>query len=313
MTQIYADIIKARRLNVQGREKNSEDMIWNLMHSVYRDGMPVPDHEIAHLMIALLIAGQETLSVISSWVVLHLATEPELTEELYQEQLRVIGPPSTPLTYENIQKLTLLANVIRETLRVHSPVHSILRKAKNPLPIAGMPWIIPPSRILLATPATSAKDDNHFPDANGWHLRRWERVSDPMEQETGKKDYGYSLLSTGADNNFLPFGAGRHRCIGEQFANLQLAVVISVMARNFRFKNVEGIIGVVDTDYSVSVPFLSAVVAAKKAKVETDACPRSNRFRRLRSLRFSVGSAGRVVRAVGSCRDLFVLCDVVLV
>lgn len=254
MTQIYADIIKARRA---GAEKDCEDMLWSLMGSVYKDGTPMPDSEIAHMMIALLMAGQHSSSVTSSWIMLHLAAQPEIMEELYQEQLSVLGDASSPFTYEDIQKLPLVTNVIRETLRLHPPIHSILRKVKNPLPIEGTSWVVPPSHVLLAAPATMGKSDEYFPNADKWDPHRWEAMADPADQEKEKMDYGYGLVSTGADSTYLPFGAGRHRCIGEQFAYVQLTVVVTVMVREFKLKNVDGKSGVVATDYSVSsVSFL---------------------------------------------------------
>ena len=249
MTQIYTDIINERRST--GNDKDSEDMLWNLMQSVYKDGTPVPDTETAHMMIALLMAGQHSSSVTSSWVMLHLAAEPEMMEELYQEQAQILGNTATPLNYDNIQSLPLLKNVIRETLRLHPPIHSIMRKVKNPLPISGTNWIVPPSHVLLAAPATMGKSDTYFPNADKWDPRRWEHIPDPKDQEKEKMDYGYGLVSTGADSTYLPFGAGRHRCIGENFANVQIAVVVSVMVRTFKLKNVEGKAGVVATDYSV--------------------------------------------------------------
>ena len=255
MTQIYSDIINARR--AKGGHKDSEDMIWNLMGSVYKDGTPVPDNEIAHMMIALLMAGQHSTSVTSSWIMLHLAANPEIMEELYEEQLRVLGPTSIPLTYENIQKLPLVTNVIRETLRLHPPIHSIMRKVKNPLRIEGTSWIVPPSHVLLAAPATLGKSDEFFPNAAVWNPHRWEGMADPAEQEKEKMDYGYGLVSTGADSTYLPFGAGRHRCIGEQFAYVQLTVIVIMMVREFRFKSIGGKKEVVATDYSVrdDIPF----------------------------------------------------------
>ena len=250
MTQIYTDIIKARRSGE--KQKDSEDMLWNLMDSTYKDGKSVPDTEIAHMMIALLMAGQHSSSVTSSWIMLHLAAQPEILEELYQEQLRVLGDTLKPLTYDNIQELTLLKYVIQESLRLHPPIHSIMRKVKNPLPIAGTNWVVPPSHVLLAAPATMGKSNDYFPEADIWDPYRWEKIADPKDEEKEKMDYGYGLVSTGADSTYLPFGAGRHRCIGELFANVQLSCVVSVMVRNFRLKNVEGKKGVVETDYSVS-------------------------------------------------------------
>lgn len=249
MTKIYSDIINARR--AKGGEKDSEDMIWNLMGSLYKDGTPVPDNEIAHMMIALLMAGQHSSSVTSSWIMLHLAANPAIMDELYEEQLRILGPNSTPLTYENIQKLPLVTNVIRETLRLHPPIHSIMRKVKNPLPIEGTSWIVPPSHVLLAAPATMGKSDEFFPNAAVWDPYRWEGMADPAEQEKEKIDYGYGLVSTGADSTYLPFGAGRHRCIGEQFAYVQLTVIVIMMVREFRLKSIGGKQEVVATDYSV--------------------------------------------------------------
>ena len=249
MTQIYSDIIKARR--AKGGGKDSEDMIWNLMGSVYKDGTPVPDHEIAHMMIGLLMAGQHSSSVTSSWIMLHLAANPPIMEELYEEQLQALGSTSIPLTYENIQKLPLATNVIRETLRLHPPIHSIMRKVKNPLPIEGTNWIVPPSHVLLAAPATMGKSDEFFPNAAVWDPHRWESIADPAEQETEKMDYGYGLVSTGADSTYLPFGAGRHRCIGEQFAYVQLTIIVIMMVREFRLKSIGGKKEVVATDYSV--------------------------------------------------------------
>ena len=248
MTQIYTDIIKARRSN--RTEKDSEDMLWNLMTSVYKDGTPVPDTETAHMMIGLLMAGQHSSSVTSSWIMLHLAAQPEIMEELYQEQLRILGDDA--LTYENVQSLPLAMHVICETLRLHPPIHSIMRKVKNPLPIAGTDWVIPPSHVLLAAPATTGKSDEFFPDAEKWDPHRWESMADPKDEENEKMDYGYGLVSTGADSTYLPFGAGRHRCIGEQFAYLQLSIVLIVMVREFKFRSVDGQKGVVATDYSVS-------------------------------------------------------------
>ena len=249
MTQIYTDIIKARRL--EKKERDSEDMIWNLMNSVYKDGTPVPDTETAHMMIGLLMAGQHSSSVTSSWIMLHLAAQPEIMEELYQEQLQILG--DKPLTYDNIQQLPLAMNVIRETLRLHPPIHSIMRKVKTPLPISDTDWVIPPSHVLLAAPATMGLSEEYFPNAQTWDPHRWETIADPKDQEKETMDYGYGLVSTGADSTYLPFGAGRHRCIGEQFANIQLSVVLIVMVRTFKLSAVDGRRGVVATDYSVSM------------------------------------------------------------
>jgi sterol 14-demethylase len=53
-------------------------MIEALMKQSYRNGTPLKDHEIAHIMIALLMAGQHTSSASGSWTLLHLANNPDV-------------------------------------------------------------------------------------------------------------------------------------------------------------------------------------------------------------------------------------------
>ena len=53
-------------------------MIAALMDQKYRNGKPLLDHEIAHIMIALLMAGQHTSSATGSWALLHLAANPDI-------------------------------------------------------------------------------------------------------------------------------------------------------------------------------------------------------------------------------------------
>jgi len=57
-------------------------MITALQGSVYRDGTPVTDRDVAHMMIAILMAGQHTSSATSSWTLLHLADRPDIVSVL---------------------------------------------------------------------------------------------------------------------------------------------------------------------------------------------------------------------------------------
>ncbi|KAL8933601.1 MAG: hypothetical protein Q9211_005688, partial [Gyalolechia sp. 1 TL-2023] len=249
MTQIYTDIIKTRRQS--GKGKDSEDMIWGLMDCRYKDGTSLPDHVIAHLMIALLMGGQHNTSVTSSWIMLRLASQPHILEELYQEQMSVLGDLSKALTFEDLDRLPLMTYTIRETLRLHTPIHSMMRKVKNPMPIEDTDMVVPPNHILLATPSAMGRSDKYFPDPLTWNPHRWETIANPEDQEKEKFDYGYGIVSTGADSTYLPFGAGRHRCIGETYAYLQLKIIVAILVREFRFRHVEGKDGViVGTDYS---------------------------------------------------------------
>ncbi|ORY65853.1 eburicol 14a-demethylase [Pseudomassariella vexata] len=253
IAKIYMDTIKERRAAGQ---TNSQDMMWHLMNSTYKNGTPVPDHEVAHMMIALLMAGQHSSSSTSSWIMLYLAARPDIMEELYREQVEALGADLPPLTYEDLAKLPLNQAVIKETLRLNAPIHSIMRKVKQPMPVPGTKYVVPANQTLLAAAGVSASDPQYFPEPDLWEPHRWDKESpiapriprsDPEKDET--IDYGYGLVSKGSMSPYLPFGAGRHRCIGEHFANAQLQTITAMIVRMFKFRNPDGSNKVIGTDY----------------------------------------------------------------
>lgn len=254
LTETYMDIIRQRRES--GGKKDSEDMVWNLMSCVYKNGTPIPDEEVAHMMIALLMAGQHSSSSTAAWIILRLATCPEIMEELYEEQIRVLGSDLPPLTYESLQKLDLHAKVIKETLRIHAPIHSIIRAVKNPMPVEGTPYVIPTTHNVLSSPGVTARSEEFFPSPLKWNPHRWDEdvsAKEDAKDEDGEQiDYGYGLVSKGTNSPYLPFGAGRHRCIGEQFAYVQLGTILAALVRQFKFSNPPGANNIPETDYSVS-------------------------------------------------------------
>lgn len=250
VAKIYMDIIKSRRAG-GGEEKL--DIMWQLMKSTYKDGQSVPDHEIAHMMIALLMAGQHSSSSSISWIMLRLAARPDILEELYNEQIAILGADLPALKYEDLSKLTLHNNVLKEILRLHTPIHSIMRKVKQPMPVPGTKFVIPASHVLIASPGCTSREEEFFPNALHWDPHRWDagsggvRGTDVAEE---KFDYGYGLISKGASSAYLPFGAGRHRCIGEQFAGVQLLTIMATMVRTFKLRNPGGSNEVIGTDYT---------------------------------------------------------------
>lgn len=263
MIKLYSAIVQKRRSGAV--EKDSHDMIWHLMDCKYKDGTPVPDHEIAGIMIALLMAGQHSSSSTIAWILLRLATKPELVEELYEEQKKVLGADLPALTHDNLSKLPLHAQVVKETLRLHAPIHSIMRKVKQPLVVDGTNYTVPASHTLMSSPGVSAQMDSHFVNPSVWDPHRWDAGQHNYEDvnDDGETiDYGWGVVSKGTNSPYLPFGAGRHRCIGEQFAYVQLQTILGTLVREFKLRNVGGGSDIVGTDYSslFSRPLAPAVI-----------------------------------------------------
>lgn len=262
MSRFYRDIIEKRRAaGTDTSSSTTHDMIATLMEQKYKNGRPLTDIEMAHIMIALLMAGQHTSSATGSWALLRLAHNSEMIQELYQEQLKVYGDGENhsslrPLDFETSKaELPVLDSVIRETLRMHPPLHSLMRLALKDLTVPSSlsapadgskredtSLVIPKGYSVLAAPGVSAIDPELWPDADEFKPSRWlqegqlKKTDEDEQAGAGTVDYGWGAVSTGANSPYLPFGAGRHRCIGEQFAYLQLGAIIATMVRQFDWR-----------------------------------------------------------------------------
>jgi sterol 14alpha-demethylase len=253
MEDLFSDIIRRRR--EKGNRDGETDMITVLMDAQYKDGTVMPDVHVARLMIAILMGGQHNTAASGAWVMLNLAKKPHLIEELYQEQLTVLGSPLPPLSWENLQQLPLNSQVIKETLRLHSPIHSIMRQVKSPMPVPETEWVVPPGHTLLAAPGVLSRSEEYFPNPMDWDPHRWDKVESPdkADSDAPKVDYGFGLVSKATSSPYLPFGAGRHRCVGEHYAYAQLGAIIATFVRLLKWEQVDPDAPIPATDYSVSV------------------------------------------------------------
>ncbi|KAJ3219611.1 Lanosterol 14-alpha-demethylase [Dinochytrium kinnereticum] len=232
MTRVFTRIIKERRAN---KDIENTDVLQALMSATYKDGSKMSDDAVGHMMIAMLMAGQHTSSTTTAWILFELARCPEIVEELLKEQSMVLtGKPDTPahllpeLDYDSVKKLSLLECVMKESLRLHSPIHTVMRKVEEDVEYKG--HIIPKGHFLCAAPQVSHMDDVRFPNPEKFDPYRH------VNSEEGTSEWtinGVDIAQKSARSHFLPFGAGRHRCIGEAFAYLQIRVVVSVYIRNY--------------------------------------------------------------------------------
>ncbi|KAJ6478973.1 lanosterol 14-alpha-demethylase [Mycena sanguinolenta] len=253
MSDFYVDIITRRKQNSDGN--HHYDMIASLMDQKYRNGDKLRDHEIAHIMIALLMAGQHTSTATLAWTMLHLASRPDIADALHDEQVRRFANTDgslRPMSYEDLRRLPILDSCIRETLRVHPPIHSIMRQVREDVPVPSSlaapskdgVYVVPRNTYVLASPLISQIDPRIWKDSAQWQPTRWndadgvaaQALSADTDEGVEKVDYGFGAVSKGTESPYQPFGAGKHRCIGEQFAYLQIGTIIATIIRRVELR-----------------------------------------------------------------------------
>lgn len=265
ISSTYMSLITKRRQT--GDIDPKRDLIDSLMtHSTYKDGVKMLDQEIANLLIGVLMGGQHTSAATLAWFLLHLGEQPHLQEELYQEVTSVLaenGGNFNDLLYEDLQKMPLVNNTIKETLRMHMPLHLIFRKVMNPLVVPGTTYVVPKGHHVLVSPGYAMLSERYFPNADKFDPHRWDdtKVRDDNDELV---DYGFGAISKGVLSPYLPFGGGRHRCIGEQFAYVQLGTILATYVYNLKWTLKDGKMPGVDYASMVTLPLEPADILWEK-------------------------------------------------
>ena len=109
-----------------------------------------------------------------------------------------------------------LEAAIKEALRLHPPLILLLRVAKVALEVGG--YTIPPGKMVAASPVGVEPLPEAFDDPEAFDPTRY---LEPREDDVANPW------------NWIPFGAGRHRCVGAAFAMMQLKAIFSVLLQDW--------------------------------------------------------------------------------
>jgi sterol 14-demethylase len=217
MVELITGIIEQRR-----REGwSGEDFLQNLMEARYADGRALSNDEITGLLLTIMFAGHHTSGVTFSWTGVLLAQNPHWLARLKAEQKRVLGD-RTDLTIEDLRAMHELEWTIKEVLRLYPPLIMLMRKVMNPFEYGG--YEVPTGSMIFASPAAAHRIPEVFVNPHRFEPDRFS----PERAEDKKHPLGW-----------ISFGAGRHRCMGITFAQLQLRALWSHLLRNFDFELME--------------------------------------------------------------------------
>ena len=108
---------------------------------------------------------------------------------------------------------------LKETLRLHPPLILLLRVAMEDIEFRE--FTIAAGEMVGASPWVSNRIPEDFADAGTFDPSRY---IDPREEDR---------LNPWT---WIPFGAGRHRCVGSAFALMQLKAIFSVLFEEWEFE-----------------------------------------------------------------------------
>ncbi|GAB3560122.1 cytochrome P450 [Spirosoma fluminis] len=205
-------VIGQRRQNQPTQHDDLLDMLLNAEDE--ETGERMSDQQLRDECVTLFAAGHETTAVSMAWTLLLLVDNPAILARLKAEVTSVLGNDPAPPA-ERFRALTYTMQVIQESLRLYPPAWIMSRLAHNDDHIG--PYVIPAGDTALVCPYLLHRDPATWPDPDRFDPDRFAAGAD-------KDRHSYA---------YLPFGGGPRLCIGNQFALMEMQILLAMFIREF--------------------------------------------------------------------------------
>ncbi len=220
LVEMITEIIDARRKS--GRE--GEDFLQTLMDAKYKSGASLTEHEITGMLLAGMFAGHHTSSVTTAWALIELVRNREWMH-IVRDQLDAVFADGREIGFNSLREITMTENAVKETLRMHPPLFMLVRTAMRDFVykdyfVAAGSWVVVSPTVAHTIPSVFADPYRFDPS----------RFEAPREED--KRDFAY-----------IPFGGGRHKCMGNAFALLQVKAILAILLRRYDFELTSSDIG----------------------------------------------------------------------
>ncbi|WP_434686825.1 cytochrome P450 [Pseudanabaena minima] len=202
---IYLEIAERRA----HPDPSRTDILAMLLSASDEEGKGMTDLELHDELLALLLAGHETTATAMSWALYWIHHLPDIKEKLWQELKSVTDPTD----WMSIFRLPYLTAVCNETLRIH-PVAMLTfpRVVQEPMELLG--YKLESNTIVLGCIYLLHHREELYPNAELFKPERFlDRQFSPYE--------------------FMPFGGGVRRCVGEALAQFEMKIVLATILANY--------------------------------------------------------------------------------
>ncbi|XP_033227747.1 cytochrome P450 4C1-like isoform X2 [Belonocnema kinseyi] len=219
MHNIAHTIIEKKKLKLSktGEEEKDEisiqrkgflDLLLDL-----QDQQKLSDQDISDEVNLMIVGAYETVAVSLEYLMLVLASYPDIQEKVYQELNHIYGkviPENVSITTDDLKQMEYTERVIQESLRLFPTVPVVLRKVEEDIKIEGG-CIIPKGTTALCFITKIHRDEKYWPDPLKFDPDRF------LPDEVAKRNpYCY-----------LPFSKGPRNCIGSVYAMMEMKTILT--------------------------------------------------------------------------------------
>ncbi|MFB8275961.1 cytochrome P450 [Nocardia colli] len=184
------------------------------------DERGLSDVEIIDQVMTFFGAGTESTANTLTWALYLLAEHPEIERQVHAEVDDVLR--GQPPVHADLRRLPVLNRVLTETLRLYPPGVVLTRVVTEDTDLGG--YRLPAGTNVFYSPHLFHHRSDLYPHGDRFDPDRW--LSDPAQ--------------TVARHNYVPFGFGARRCIGEQFALTEAMLALAIITARWTLRPLPG-------------------------------------------------------------------------
>jgi cytochrome P450 len=217
LDQIIDRLIAERRRS----EVDAGDLLTMLLQARDEEtGEGMSDRQVRDEVKTIFIAGHDTVANGLTWTWYLLSTHPDVGSRLRAELAEVLGG-RTP-TLDDLPRLRYTAMVIDEALRLYPPLWLVSRAPREDDEIGG--YHIPAGVFILLCPYVTHRHPDFWENPEGFDPERF-----APERTAGRPTFAY-----------FPFAGGPRKCVGENFALMEMQLIVATVAQRYRLDLVPG-------------------------------------------------------------------------
>jgi sterol 14alpha-demethylase len=211
--------IMERRVTAPPPPDGEHDLLDVLLSVKHDDGSDrFTADQVTGMFISMMFAGHHTTSGTAAWTLIELLRHPDELRAVTTE-LDSLYADGSEVSFQALREIPHLESALKESLRLHPPLILLLRVAMEDLTYGD--FTIAAGKFVGASPSISNRIPEDFPDPDAF---------DPGRYLDGREEDRTNPWT------WIPFGAGRHRCVGAAFAMMQLKAIFSVLLQGWEFE-----------------------------------------------------------------------------
>ncbi|KAJ7667216.1 cytochrome P450 [Mycena rosella] len=240
MDEIANQLLTESKATVKasGGEKAGRDLLSIMVKANMSSEIPehqkLSDADVIAQIPTFFVAGHETTSTGTACALYALSMNRSVQTKLREE---LLGLPSDNPTMDALNSLPYLEKVVRETMRVHSPVGFTIRMAMDDdvIPLSKQ-YVDRRGKVydsitvrrgtVIRIPIAAVHSDKEIwgDDAAEFRPDRWDHIPEAAN------------AIPGVWGNLLTFLAGPHNCIGFRFSIAEMKSLLFALIRAFEFE-----------------------------------------------------------------------------